>query len=247
MTHPTPDDAVLLAAVAAIVSGNVPELEQLLAAHPALAMARVEIRPGENCHGVSRTLLHVATDWPGHFPNASQVVRTLVCAGADVNARFIGHHRETPLHWAASCDDVDVLDTLIELGADVEADGGVIADGTPLADAVAFGQWNAARRLIEHGAQAALWQAAALGLLDRVEACFRDVPPPTREAMTNAFWCACHGGQIEAAQRLLDRGAELNWIGHDRLTPLDAAHRSEKPELAAWLVDRGAISARDAN
>lgn len=223
MTHSMPDDTVLLAAVAAIVLGHVPELEQLLTAHPELATARLEVPAGENCRGVSKTLLHAATEWPGLLRNTSQIVRTLVDAGADVNARFVGHHRETPLHWAASCDDVDVLDTLIKLGADIEADGGVIADGTPLADAVAFGQWRAANRLIEHGAKATLWQAAALGLMDRVETFFRDSPPPTADAVTNAFWCACHGGQQHAAQYLLDRGAELNWTGHDGLTPLGGA------------------------
>lgn len=44
-------------------------------------------------------------------------MRALVDAGADVNARFRGPHAETPLHWAASTDDVDVLDALIGCGA----------------------------------------------------------------------------------------------------------------------------------
>lgn len=63
----------------------------------------------------------------------------------------------TPLHWAESSDDVAVLDALLDAGADIEGAGAVIGDGTPLADAVAFGQWNAARRLIERGAQTTLW------------------------------------------------------------------------------------------
>jgi hypothetical protein len=43
--------------------------------------------------------------------------------------------------------------------------GAVIGGGAPLADAVAFGQWQAARRLVERGARTTLWQAAALGLM----------------------------------------------------------------------------------
>jgi ankyrin repeat protein len=56
-----------------------------------------------------------------------------------VNARFTGPHNETPLHWAASSDDVGVLDALIDAGADIEVRGAVIAGGTPDADATAFG------------------------------------------------------------------------------------------------------------
>src|SRR5258707_490715 len=82
-----------------------------------------------------------------------------------VTARSTGAHTETPLHWAASCDDVAALDALLEHGADIEAPGAVIGGGTPLADAVAFGQWQAARRLVERGARTTLWQAAALGLM----------------------------------------------------------------------------------
>ncbi|MFD5795425.1 ankyrin repeat domain-containing protein [Streptomyces diastatochromogenes] len=142
-----------LAAVEAVHAGDVPALQDLLTAHPGLATARL----GDT--RTARTLLHVATDWPGHHPRGPYTVTALVAAGADVNARFTGSHRETPLHWAASTDDVPVLDALLDLGADIEADGGVIGGGTPIADAVAFGQWNAARRLLERGARTSLWQA----------------------------------------------------------------------------------------
>ena len=133
---------------------------------------------------MTRTLLHVATDWPGHFPNGPQTVSALVDAGADVNARFTGPHTETPLHWAASSDDVAVLDALLDAGADIEARGAVIGGGTPMADATAFGQWNAARRLLERGAATTMWEASALGLLDRVEAGFATDPEGSAEDAT---------------------------------------------------------------
>jgi ankyrin repeat protein len=167
-------------------------------------------------------------------------VAVLVAAGADVNARFAGPHRETPLHWAASSNDVDVLDALLDAGADIEADGAVIAHGTALADATAFGQWAAARRLIERGAAARLGEAASLGLLDRVDTHL--ATDPGRTEVTSAFWMACHGGQRATAEVLLDHGADLNWIGYDGLTPLDAAHRSGAAEVVAWLRDIGARS-----
>ena len=45
---------------------------------------------------------------------------------------------------------------LLDAGANIEARGGVIGGGTPLDDAWAFGQWNAARRLVERGARPTL-------------------------------------------------------------------------------------------
>ena len=113
-------------AVAAIHSGDVTALRRLLAEQPRLATARL----GDNDGGMSRSLLHVVADWPGHYPNGAATVAALVQAGADVNARFTGPHTETPLHWAASSDDVDVLDALLDAGADIDAPGAVIGGGT---------------------------------------------------------------------------------------------------------------------
>jgi len=223
----------------AIRTGERDRLIELLAENPELATATIASDGG--CRD-ERTLLHIATDWPGHFPNSAATVAALIDAGADVNARFVGRHAETALHWAASSDDLELLDALLDAGADIEASGSVIDGGTALADAVAFGQWNAARRLVEQGAQTTLWQAAALGLLARVEEVFASADPPGADEVTNAFWCACHGGQLAAAEYLLDRGADRDWIGHDGLTPTDAARRSNAGDLVDWLGRRRARS-----
>jgi ankyrin repeat protein len=236
MLNIRPDDPSAVAVVDAIHTGNVEALKRLLRENPSLVTARI---------GGARTLLHVATDWPGHFPNVAITVAALIALGAEVDAPFIGRHAETPLHWAASSDDVNVLDALIDHAADMEATGGVIGGGTPLADAVAFGQWQAARRLVDRGARTTLWQAAALGLMARIEEYFASPPAPTRDEVTNAFWSACHGGQPGPAQYLLARGADLNWIGYDRLTPIDAASRSGAAELVDWLRSHGAKSATE--
>lgn len=119
-------------------------------------------------------------------------------------------------------------------GACSRSTGAVIAGGTPIADAVAFGQWNAARRLLERGARTTLWHAAALGLLDRVRDELAQTPP-SQEDLDNALWCAAHGGQRATAELLLSRGADPAWLGHDNLTPAAAAERSGAHALAAWL------------
>jgi uncharacterized protein len=111
----------------------------------ALAHARIVDR-----HGVARTLLHIVADWPGHFPNGPQTVATLVAAGAEVNAAVLhANSAETALHWAASSDDVGVLDALLDGGADIEAPGAAFTGGAPMSDAVVFAQWRAARRLLD--------------------------------------------------------------------------------------------------
>ncbi|SDN32115.1 Ankyrin repeat-containing protein [Lentzea albidocapillata subsp. violacea] len=231
MTTPSADDSLATALTTAIHTGDTDGLRQHLRDRPALATARIN----------GRSPLHIATDWPGHFPNVANTIAVLVDAGAEVNARFQGSHSETPLHWAASSDDVEALDALLDAGADIDADGAVIAGGTPLADARAFAQWRTARRLVERGATTTLTDAATLGLLDRVKAYF---PGATSEEVNVAFWGACHGGQQECAEYLLGHGAELNWTPPwEPMTPLDAAERSKATDLVLWLRERGAKSA----
>jgi hypothetical protein len=233
------DDARAIAVVEAIHDGDVAELRRLLGDDPALAQARIVDR-----RGVARTLLHVVSDWPGHFPNGPQTVTTLVAAGADVNAAVLhSHSAETALHWAASSDDVGVLDALLDAGADIEAPGAVFTGGSPMSDAVVFGQWGAARRLLERGATTTIWQAAALGLLDSVRRHVAMQPPPSPQQITNAFWHACRAGQLTVAEYLFQQGADLHWIGHDTKAPLDVARESGVAELVRWLEGHGANAA----
>jgi ankyrin repeat protein len=240
MILPT-DDPTVVAAVNAIHSGDVDELRRILAERPDLATAAIASRDCEN--GMTRTLLHVATDW--HFRNGPETVAVLVSAGSDVHGRFSGPHTETPLHWAASSDDVPVLDALLDAGADIEARGAVIGGGTPMADATAFGQWNAARRLLERGAATTMWEASALGLLDRVEAHFDADPVGSAENATPALWGACHGGHLRVARYLVERGGDINWVGWDDLAPIDVAQRSQARDVVEWLRSLGARSASE--
>jgi hypothetical protein len=237
------EDPLAIAVVDAIHSGDLPSLKRLLAENPDLPTARLG---DDDPDGMSRTLLHVATDWPGHFPNVAATVAALVQAGAQVNACFRGPHSETPLHWAASSNDVDALDALLDAGADIEADGSVIGGGPPLANARAFGQWQAAHRLVARGARTTLADAATLGLMERIREYFQTDRRPSPDEISRAFWGACHGAQQHAAEYLLNQGAQVNWIPPwEQLTPLDAAERSAAEELVEWLRGRSAKSASE--
>lgn len=222
------DDAVARSLIELIRAGDVDGLSRLLSAHPGLASERFG-SDEQSC-----TALHFATDWPGQLPRVARTIELLVAAGAPVDGRFAGPHEETPLHWAASADDIEALDALLDAGADIEADGAVLTGGTPLADAVVFAQWNAARRLVERGATMTIWQAAALGHLDVVQHELEHRRHDARD-ITNACWNACRGGQSAVAQLLVAAGADLDWVGHDGLTPRAVGQASGSTEMADWL------------
>ncbi|MFG1697114.1 hypothetical protein [Nonomuraea sp. NPDC049309] len=79
--------------------------------------------------------------------------------------------------------------------------------------------------------------------MERIHAVFVVDPPPDADEVTQCLWAACHGGQREAAEFFLAHGGDINWIGYDRLTPLDAARRRGAEQLAVWLVEHGGRSA----
>ncbi|MHB1583866.1 MAG: ankyrin repeat domain-containing protein [Acidimicrobiales bacterium] len=237
------DDPAVAAAVAAVRRGDVATLASLLDERPELARSRIR-----DAGGGTATLLHAATDWPGYHPNGAEVVRLLVAAGADPDAPVSGSsHAETPLHWAASSDDLEVAAALVDCGADIEATGGSIGGGTPLDDAVGYGCWHVARLLVERGARVdGLWKAAALGLTAVVEELMAADPPPSQEELDHAFWQACHGGQRRTAEYLLANGADINAVpDHSSSTALDVTRGPDtrRDTMAAWLEERGARSA----
>lgn len=231
------DELLAVELTTALKRGDVDRLGQLLAGEPGLA--RCVVRDPK---GGGRTPLHLFADWPGHNANPDAIVRLLAAAGADLDAPAVGMwHREAPLHWAASSDDVALIDALLDAGADIEHEGSSINGGSPLSCAVGYGQWSAARRLYEHGARTLLWHEAALGLMDIIRRRIEDATPPPDELFA-AFWHACHAGQLAAAQFLLPHGADLNWSAPwSGETPLDVVEKTGWSDVQVWLRTQGAI------
>jgi hypothetical protein len=229
--------------LAGVRRGDVDLIRRLLAEHPELATARFTGRGGTS------TALHFVTDWPGYFPNGPEVVKLLIAAGADPNALTTGGGSETPgpgsetpLHYAASSDDVDVAAALIDGGADLETPDGSI--GTPLDNAVGYACWHVARLLVLRGARVEkIWHAGALGMLERLDDLL--VPELDPEQVSQAFWHACAAGQRRAAERLLNAGADLDWEpDYAKGTALDAAAGlgTRQENVLEWLRSMDARS-----
>jgi len=237
-------DQVALELRLAVSAGDVEEIRRLLHNDPALATARLLGR-----NDGSSAPLHLVADWPGYFPRGPEIARLLIAAGADPNALTTSHGREagpgseTPLHYAASTDDEDVAEALIDGGADLEAPDGSI--GTPLDNAVGYACLRVARLLVARGARVdRAWHAAALGMLPRLEEILGS--DPRAEDVSQAFWHACGASQRRAAEYLLSRGADLNWEpDYAHGTPLDAAggQSTRQQNVLTWLTEQGARSA----
>lgn len=223
--------------IRAIKGGELDSLQRTLAAQPEVSAARIGDNRG------SKTLLHVVTDWPGFFPHGPAVVKMLVTAGSDPNARTEGAKKEegeTPLQYAASNDDVEVAEALLTGGADFEARGGSIAGGTALENAIGYGCWRVARLLLHRGARLEkLWHAAAIGMTPLLEKFFAAGSAPSGEEVSHAFWQACRAGNRRTAEYLLERGANPNWIpDYARETAMQVASTGAdtgREALVNWL------------
>ena len=241
MTEMGPGDEL----VVAIHVGDVDSVERLLASDADLASARLGGERG------TQTPLHVVAGWPGYYPNGPEIAHLLIQSGAAVDARTTARDPadtgETPLHWTASNDDVDVARVLIDGGADLEAPDGSI--GTPLENAIGYACLGVARLLVERGAKVEkLWTAGALGLVQRLHVLL-DGGPFGTEDVSQGFWHACAAGQRRAAEFLLGQGAELNWVpDYASGTPLDVTQGggTQQENVITWLRELGAQSAEEA-
>jgi hypothetical protein len=130
--------------VISLKEGNLSAIASILADDPLLA--NVRLIGQDDLRDSWRTPLHVITDCPGYFDNVPSITKLLIEAGGDPNIDCGGSMPETPIHFAASSDDVDVDRVLIDGGADLDREGGSI--GTPLANAIGYGCWSVASLLV---------------------------------------------------------------------------------------------------
>ena len=99
-----PEEARAIEFATALLRGNADRVRELIADDSSLATTVIN-----GYHP-----LHLFADAPGHRPNAAAIVAALGAAGADLDAEAVDTwHQETALHWAASNDDVSLIDVLL--------------------------------------------------------------------------------------------------------------------------------------
>ena len=223
----------------AIVHGDLPGLERLLAAHPGLVRER-----SERDHNA--TLLHYTSangveSYRQRTPaNIVAIARTLLDAGAEVNAEADVYGRGattlalavTSAHPRAAGLQIPLAELLLARGARVDPDivRYAVANGCPEA-----GAYMASR-----GAPVDLEAAAGIGRVDLVARYFEPSRTvPERDAGT-ALVTAAWYGQSEVIAYLLDHGVAPGARGIHGNTALHVACYSGHLETVALLIARGA-------
>jgi ankyrin repeat protein len=205
-------DARFHPAIEAINRGNLKGLIETLGRDPALATARSSVS--------HPTLLQCLVLEANGVPAAPEMASALIQHGADI---------DEPLIAAASIDNVEMVQFLLESGASIDGN----ARWSPLEEALYWGSEKSAHLLLSRGAAICnLRIAAGLGRMDAIQGCFESdgalkttagrVESPfaglVREPQAsepqaiidNAFIYACMHGHIDAANYLIARGAAIN-------------------------------------
>ncbi len=243
-------DEVFGPAAMAIYLDDMDELTRILKEDPGLASRR------SSCG--HPTLLQLVACEAGQLPNPVEAGRKLVDAGASMAEPFVA---------AAGCDSPEIVDLLLDRGADVN---GTAQEGnvwTALDEAIYWCNLDVARSLVDRGAHVrALSTAAGLGadlalffderadgarLAAHAGPIGSPFPQTIDPALANdqqslidhAFVMAVNAGQRASAEALVTRGANVNSTPpgyHWRGTALHAATWRGDRELVVWLLSLGA-------
>ena len=247
-------------AVKAIDAGDRETLQKLLAEYPELATARGYFDEYyEYPYFRGATLLHHLAGEPQRAPlpeNAVTLAAALLSAGADPNAATYDTVAvldlvvsSAQLGWAGS--KAEMVQLLADEGADLGRNRGRV-----LWDALIEEDLELARMLIAAGAPVDLRFAAGVNRVDLMAEFFDSAghlkedtghlyhPDPdtvltAEQIVVEALNFAAYCGALEAAEFLLDRGADINGLAGG-FTPLHKTVMADHLEMARLLLARGA-------
>ena len=234
-------------AVEAVIAGDIVTLRAMIRDDPELVHAR-----SARMHRA--TLLHyigangvegVRQKTP---PNAVDIARFLLDAGADPNALAIMYdHLCTTMsmlvssaHPANAGVQADLAELLVDHGAKHKGDGSEWQ--SDVMTALAFGYTKTAKRLAEHGSPVdSLAIAAGLGRADEAT---RLLPTADERSRHVALALAAQHGHADVVKVLLDAGEDPNRFNpdgfHAHSTPLHQAIAAGRDNVVRLLLDRGA-------
>ena len=206
-------DAKFQPAMAAINADDFEKFKELVAADPSLATSRSSVG--------HPTLLQCLVLDGKDKPHAREMALVLIDAGAEIDG---------PLVAAASINNRELTEFLIDRGAAIDGTGG----WSPLEEALYWNSRDTIALLLERGAKIQnLRTAAALGRVDLIKTYFtghENLKPEAgkiswpfgkdrsswsqdrQSIVNNAFVYACMHGHIDAANLLMEKGAEINAI-----------------------------------
>jgi ankyrin repeat protein len=181
-------------------------------------------------------------------------VRQLLLAGANVEERgWVDDNPYTPLQIAVLQNHTDVVQLLLEHGADVSATYG--RGCTPLHEAACFGHAEVAKVLLENGADVLatydsgltpLHQAAQNAEAEVAKVLLQngaDVSAKNDRGWTPLHWAVVNGHAV-VVRVLIEHGANILAENNDGETPVDYATRHRHPEVVAMLQVAAATRAK---
>lgn len=175
--------------------------------------------------------------------NQIYTIETLYLGGAPLDAR--NKANETPLHVAARADKPKAVEMLIQAGADPNLP---LKPGTrsgPLQIAAEAKHWDVVRMLTSLGQPYSVGEAAQYGDLDGLKRMLDRQPTDAqasggpREMGPTVIQIALVAGQVEAAELLRQRGAQLDYSSSGGQPLIYALMRVGQRESVKYLIEHG--------
>ncbi|MEO1614646.1 MAG: ankyrin repeat domain-containing protein [Planctomycetota bacterium] len=147
----------------------------------------------------------------------------------------------TPLTTVTFKDDREMVRVLLELGADPNRRSDWnMGPWSPLHSAIHSNKMDLVSYLLANGAEMDLHTAAALGRIDEIDRLLDEDPERISEQGGDGCLPLHFAGTIEAAQRLLDRAADINARCIDHYSTAVQYLAGPRPEVARYLMQQGA-------